>query len=66
MFRPWNNIVTIIVALFLGGFLVLILGSLEAGTTTSFTCVICRLCRTETTLFGWRRSTYQENECSRW
>ncbi len=50
MFRLWNNMVNIVVVLFAGGFLVLVLGSLEAGTSTNFTCVLCRLGRTETTL----------------
>jgi hypothetical protein len=66
MFRLWNKIVIIVVALFAGGFLVQILGTLEAGTSTSFTCVLCRLGRTETTRFGWKRSSFYENECSRW
>jgi hypothetical protein len=66
MIRRWNRIVIVVVAIFVGVFLVLVFGSVKAGTSRSVTCVICRLGRTETTLFGWKRSTYQENECSLW
>lgn len=66
MFRLRNKIVIIAVALFISGFLVLVLGSLQAGTSRSFTCVLCRLGRSDTAMFGWKRSAYQENECSRW
>ena len=62
MFRLSN----IIMALILGGFLVLALGSIEAGSSLSYTCVLCRLGRVDTTLFGFKRSTYHENECIRW
>ena len=62
MFRLSN----IIMALVVGGFLVLALGSIEAGSSLSYTCVLCRLGRVDTTLFGFKRSTYHENECSRW
>ena len=62
MFRLSN----IIMALVVGGFLVLALGSIEAGSSLSYTCVLCRLGRVDTTLFGLKRSTYHENECSRW
>ncbi len=61
MFRPSK----IIMALILGGFL-LARGSIEAGSSLSYTCVLCRLGRVETTLFRCKRSTYHENECSRW
>ena len=61
MFRPSK----IIMALILGGFL-LARGSIEAGSSLSYTCVLCRLGRVEITLFRFKRSTYHENECSRW
>jgi len=57
---------TCVMALVVGGFLVLALGSIEAGSSLSYTCVLCRLGRVDTTLFGFKRSTYHENECSRW
>jgi len=56
----------IIMALVVGGFLVLALGSIEAGSSLSYTCVLCRLGRVETNLFGLKHSTYHENECSQW
>ena len=62
MLRLWN----IILALVAAGLLSLALGSIEAGSSLSYTCVLCRLGRVETTLFGFKRSTYHENECSRW
>ncbi len=57
---------TMIVAAVLGVILVLALGSYEAGTSLSHTCVLCRLGRVDTTLFGLTHSTFYENECSRW
>lgn len=62
MFRLSNIIIVLVV----GGFLVLALGSIEAGSSLSYTCVLCRLGRVETNLFGLRHSTSYENECSRW
>ncbi len=62
MFRLSNIIITLVG----GGLLVLVLGSTEAGSSLSYTCVLCRLGRVETTLFGLKHSTYHENECSRW
>ena len=62
MFRVRN----IITAIVLGGFMFLVLGSIEAGTSMSYTCVLCRLGRIESTLFGVKTSTNHENECSRW
>ena len=62
MFRLSN----IIMALVVSGFLVLALGSIEAGSSLSYTCVLCRLGRVDTTLFGFKRSTYHENKCSLW
>ena len=46
MFRLSN----IIMALVVSGFLVLALGSIEAGSSLSYTCVLCRLGRVDTTL----------------
>jgi hypothetical protein len=48
------------------GILVGLLGSVEVGTGRSFTCVLCRLGRYDTTMFGIVRSSFEENECSRW
>jgi hypothetical protein len=62
MLRLWRMMLTLGFA----GFLILALGSYEAGSSLSYTCVLCRLGRVETTLFGFTRSTYHENECSRW
>lgn len=62
MFRLSN----IITALILGGVVLLMLGSLEAGSSSSYTCVLCRLYKVETTLYGFTHSTYDENECSLW
>ena len=63
---PVFRLSNIIMALIVGGFLFLALGSIEAGSSLSYTCVLCRLGRVDTTLFGFKRSTYHENECSRW
>jgi hypothetical protein len=63
---PVFQLSNIIMALVVGGFLVLALGSIEAGSSLSYTCVLCRLGRVDTTLFGFKRSTYHENECIRW
>ena len=60
--RLWN----IILALIVSGLLFLVLGSIEAGCSLSYTCVVCRLGRVDATLFGFKRSTYHESECSRW
>jgi hypothetical protein len=60
--RPAN----VIVALIGCGLLVFTLGSIEAGSSSSYTCAVCRLGRADTTLFGFTRSTHFENECSRW
>ena len=62
MLRLWN----IILALIASGLLFLALGSIEAGSSLSYTCVLCRLGRVDTTLFGFTRSTYHETDCSRW
>ena len=62
MLRPWSMISTLV----FGGLLVLTLGSIEAGSSLSYTCVLCRLGRVDTTLFGFTRSTYHETDCSRW
>jgi hypothetical protein len=48
------------------GILVGVLGSVEVGTRRSFTCVLCRLDRCDTMMFGVVRSSLYENECSRW
>ena len=53
MLRLWN----IILALVASGLLFLALGSIEAGSSLSYTCVLCRLGRVDTTLFGFTRST---------
>jgi hypothetical protein len=63
VFRFWY-ILIIAVALILGGFLVVALGSREAGSSMSYTCVVCRLGRVEKTVFGSKSSSL--NECSRW
>jgi hypothetical protein len=62
MFRLSN----VIMALIVGGLVFLALGSIEAGSSLSHTCVLCRLGRVDTTWFGLTRSTFHENECSRW
>ena len=49
MLRLWN----IILALIASGLLFLALGSIEAGSSLSYTCVLCRLGRVDTTLFGF-------------
>jgi hypothetical protein len=56
----------VVVAVILGGFLVSVLRSHEAGISMSYTCVLCRLGRVEKTVFGSKRSSFYENECSRW
>lgn len=60
--RLWN----IILAFIASGLLFLVLGSIEAGSSLSYTCVLCRLGRVDTTLFGLTRSTYHETDCSQW
>jgi hypothetical protein len=55
-----------ILALVFGSLLVMALGFLEAGTSTNYTCLLCRLGRVDTTWFGLTHSTFHENECSHW
>ena len=62
MSRLWD----IIKAALVVGFLFLALGSVEAGSSLNYTCVLCRLGRVETTFFGFKHSTYHSNECSLW
>jgi hypothetical protein len=62
VFRFWRIILAIVV----GGFLVLVLGSFEAGSSVSYTCVLCRLGRVEKTMFGLKSPSFCENECSQW
>ena len=62
MFRFWHIILAIVV----GGFLVMALGSFEAGSSVSYTCVLCRLGRVDKTMFGLKSTSFYENECSRW
>ncbi len=68
MFRFWHvfTIVVLLIALSLGSFVVVGIGSREAGFAMSYTCVLCRLGRVDKTVFGSTRSTFYENECSRW
>lgn len=56
----------VILGVVVAGILVGVLGSVEVGTGRSFTCVLCRLGRYDTTMFGLVRSSFHENECSRW
>ncbi len=62
MFRVSN----ILVALILGGVSFLTFGSIEAGRSSSYTCILCRLSKFKTSLYGFSHSTYDENECSLW
>jgi hypothetical protein len=45
--RLWN----VILALIVSGHLFLVLGSIEAGCSLSYTCADCRLARVDATLF---------------
>src|SRR5262249_42856571 len=42
------------------------LGSSEPGASLSYTCMLCRLGRVDTTWFGLSRSSLFEIGCSRW
>jgi hypothetical protein len=59
----WTGIT---LAIFAAVVFFVILGSIEAGSTLKYTCVLCRLDRVDTTLFGLNRSAYRPNKCSRW
>jgi hypothetical protein len=48
------------------GVLALVVASAVQVSRLSHTCVACRLTRVDATCFGLTRSTYYENECSRW
>ena len=48
------------------GLLALIAASCVPVSRLSHTCVTCRLTRLDATCLGLTRSTYHENECSRW
>ena len=55
----------------LGGFIalgafILTVASFVQVSRLSQTCVACRLTRVDATCFGLTRTTYEENECSRW
>jgi hypothetical protein len=65
VFRLWY-IIIIIAALILGGFLVVDLRSRVAGSSTTYTCVVCRLGQVEKTVLALKSSSFYENECSRW
>jgi hypothetical protein len=70
VFRLWYILIIwyIIAALILGGagFLVVALRSREAGSSMSYTCVLCRIGRVEKTWFGLKSTSSYDNECSRW
>ncbi|MGC8639888.1 MAG: hypothetical protein ACP5XB_08450 [Isosphaeraceae bacterium] len=57
---------SVILTLLFSAFLVMALGSVEAGSSLRYTCMLCRLGRVDRTMFGFTRSTYHDNECSRW
>ena len=43
-----------------------VLAEVQMGSRAKSTCVLCRLDRTETTLYGLRWVSYRETECSTW
>lgn len=55
-----------VVTLIFCAFVTLMVGSCVQVSRLAQTCVVCRLTRVDSTCFGLTRSTYRENECSRW
>jgi hypothetical protein len=62
MTRPRHVLVTG----FVSAAVLLVLWVADAGSSSSSRCVLCRLERNETTLFGLTRARYAENDCSKW
>jgi hypothetical protein len=51
---------------FIGSVVLLLLATADAGSRSDSTCVLCRLNRIDTRFFGVTRSSYEENDCTRW
>jgi hypothetical protein len=56
----------LVIAVVVSAAMLLTVISLDGGTRMSFSCMLCRLYHTETTLWSISRSTHHVNECSAW
>ena len=56
----------VLVVGFIGSVVLLLLFAADAGSHSYSTCVLCRLNRNDRRFFGVTRSSYEENDCTRW
>ena len=56
----------VLVVGFIGSVVLLLLSAKDVGSRAIDRCLLCRLQRSETKLFGTTRSSYAETDCSRW
>jgi hypothetical protein len=61
-----NGFRNVLVVGFIGSVVLLLLSAADAGSRSYSTCVLCRLNRNDTRFFGVTRSSYEENDCTRW